>query len=70
MDGAQRAALADLLQRHMDRRGMTQSELAREIGVADATVWRWRNGAAASLYGKTERALRLWLARQTGKLPE
>ena len=57
-----RGQLADRLRRTRERRGLSQVEAAREIGVARISLARWETGAHDPR-GLSLRAIEAWIVK-------
>lgn len=36
--------LAEALKKYREKRGVTQEQMGRLLGVSDVSVWKWENG--------------------------
>lgn len=57
------AELSAVIRRQLTARGLSERELAKEIGISHSLVHKLAAGHPGNLYDKTARALRLWASR-------
>ena len=63
--------VGELIKRYRDRRGMTQAELALEVGVSRGRVSHWENGRTfigLDAARKLAKKLRVRIGHLTGEL--